>query len=170
MKKRGIVNQVFVYIFVAIVIALVVLFGFNQIWGILRISEKAKYVDFKLNLEKSAESIFVKSPGSLVEYSKMSSKKPLVLPKSIKKVCFKNKDKELDVNELNKLKEDERNILKRIDKNVILLPLDYDAFDIKGLKTSKNPICFNTLNEKISFILESKFVDDENYVEIREVS
>ncbi len=169
MEKKGAVDQVFVYIFVALVIALVVFFAYLQILKIKSINEKAKYIDFKLNMEKSAESIFYKSPGSLVEYSKKSSKKPLILPKSIKKVCFKDKDKELDVNELNKLNAEERDILKRIDKSVILLPLDYDAFDVKGLRPNKNPLCFNILNDKISFILESKFVNDENYVEIREI-
>ena len=167
MEKKGVINQVFIYIFVAIVIALVMFFGYNQIRKILLVNEKAKYIDFKFNLEKAAESVFYKSPGSLIEYSKGSSKKPMILPKSIKKICFKDKDKEMDVNEINKLKEDEKNILKRIDKNVVPLPLEYDAFDVKGLKPNINPLCFTVINEKISFILESKFENDENYVEIR---
>ena len=54
-----------------------------------------------------------------------------------------------------------------VSKNVVPLPLEYDAFDVKGLKPNINPLCFTVINEKISFILESKFENDENYVEIR---
>ncbi|MBS3134482.1 hypothetical protein J4214_04600 [Candidatus Woesearchaeota archaeon] len=171
MGKKGMVSQVFTYMLIIIVIGFVFVFGFNMIKKTAETAEKAKYASFRLDLENFVENIFSKSPGSLVEYSSKSrNKKPLILPKNVKKVCIKNTKIALDYNELNKLNKDDRFNVENINRNIILLPGKWNAFDIVGLKPEINPLCFDVIDEKMSFALESMFEDDENFVEIKKVN
>ncbi|MAG47699.1 hypothetical protein CL617_03765 [archaeon] len=166
-SKRGMIQQVFVYILIIVVVGFVFIFGFNMISKFLDVGEEAKLIDFKNKLDKEVNDIFYKSPGSLIEYSKGSSRKPLALPEDVSKICVINKDESLDLTNLN---DDEKIVLENINDNVVLLPFkDKYSFDVNGLKVSENPLCFRIINGAFSFVLESKFLDGENFVEISKV-
>ncbi len=172
MNKKGITQQVFIYIFVAFVIGIVFIFGFKILKDLNETKRIAIYQDFKINLKNDVENIFYKSPGSIIEFSSRSSRKPLILPEDVIKVCVKDKNRNLDNSEVSKLKQDEKFTVENLDKNIILFGGNYNAFDINNLnlKPEKNPLCFRIVNGRFSFILESKFEGDENFVEIREIS
>ena len=47
MKKRGMLQEVFYYIFAAVLIALIFAFGYQQITRLQNLNEQAKFITFK---------------------------------------------------------------------------------------------------------------------------
>ena len=136
--KKGIASQVFIYIFMAIVIALILFFGFKQIVGLQDLTQKTYYVAFKEDLNSAVSDIYYKNAGSVLVFSTSSRNKPLILPKDIKEVCFGGNE-------------------------IIFDNLKYDKFEIENLK---GDICIRTVQSSLSFKLENVVVGEDVKVKI----
>jgi hypothetical protein len=154
MKKRGMLSEPFYYIFVIIVIALIFVFGYQQLSKLQNLNEKAKFITFKTDLKNAVNNIYYKNPGSIAIYSSTSENKPLTMPKDTKKICFKK---------LN---------------NVALVNSDsqyFTSFEINNLipeegtnlKIDSGEYCANIKNSRFSFTLENKVVNKEIKVYIK---
>src|SRR3989344_5344731 len=86
--RKGVIDQVFIYIFVMIVIAFIIFFGFKQITNLNKLSEKSNYAVFKSDFSKAIDNVYYMNKGSTLVFSRDSRNKPLALPKDIKKVCL----------------------------------------------------------------------------------
>ena len=139
--KKGVIDQVFIYIFVIIVIALVLLFGFKQVTNLKNLSEKTTYTVFREDFKKAVNDIYYKNEGSAVVFSKISKNKPLSLPSEIKKVCFEN-------------------------EKVVINSEKYYNFTVDNLITSVD--CINVNNE-LSFKLENVVENREVKIRISDV-
>jgi hypothetical protein len=142
MKKGG-VDQTFVYIFVVIVIALIFLFGFNMIRRLDSLNEKTIYATFKSDFTEAVDNVYYKNEGSVLVFDETSNNKPLVLPKSIKGVCFET-------------------------GRVKLGAVEYDDFNVDKLRVDEE-FCIITQDHKISFKLENALANGEAYVRISEI-
>lgn len=125
--KKGISSQIFVYIFAAIVMALILYFGFTQIAGLKDLSDKSTYIVFKNDFTEAVNDIYYKNKGSVMVFSLTSRNKPLILPNGIDNVCFEG------------------------DK-VQLTSADYNNFRVDYLSGSG---CINIVNDLFSFRLEN---------------
>ncbi len=140
MQKRGVSNQVFIYIFVIIVAGLVFLFGFQQISRLVSLNEKAIYVEFQSGFKNAVNGVYNKNEGSKITYSIESSNKPLRLPKGIERIYF----------------EEENGKIK-----VIPSDANYNSFTVDNLKTNVQSI---KANGQISFVLENVIEQGETKV------
>ncbi|MBS3155741.1 hypothetical protein J4413_00710 [Candidatus Woesearchaeota archaeon] len=145
MQKRGVSSQVFIYIFVIIVVGLVFLFGFQQINKLNRLNEQAVYVEFQSEFRQSIENVYNKNEGTVMTFSSFSSNKPLRLPSSIKSISFEEKNGEI---------------------NVIPSDVKYNRFTVDKLKTTVSNI---RTNGEISFVLENNIIDGETKVILKDV-
>lgn len=136
MKKRGIIGQPFIYIFMVIVIAFIFLFGFRMITKLGDLNEKTIYLTFKSDFEESVDGLYYKNAGSVLVFSKDSRNKPLMLPKDVEEVCFEN-------------------------SKVKLLP--WDSFEVDNLIGSS---CIEVVNNQLSFKLENVVREGETFVQI----
>ena len=139
--KKGMSSQVFIYIFLAIVMALILFFGFKQIAGLTELSDKSTYVVFKNDFTEAVDKLFYKNQGSTVVFSPTSRNKPLVLPKGITNICFEGSE-------------------------VKLLPKKYDDFEIENLR---GDVCMVTTSGRLSFNLENVIVSDDVKIEVSEI-
>src|SRR3989344_6841785 len=142
MKKRGILDLPFVYIFMIIVIAFILLFGLNMIFKLNELKEKTIYLTFKTDLEREVEKMYDMNKGSITTYSFESKNKPLKVPKEIKEICIDG-------------------------SNVILDNIKYEDFEIENLRSydnGLNVICVDTKNGYFQFRLENDVIDNDIYV------
>lgn len=142
MKKRGILSLPFVYIFMIIVIAFILLFGFNIIGKLNKFKEKTIYLTFEEDLRKEAENMYNMNKGSLATYSFNSKNKPLQVPKEIKEVCVDN-------------------------NKIILNNINYEDFEIENLRSYDNgfnELCVDTKNRFFQFRLKNDVIDNNVYV------
>lgn len=139
MKKRGqLLEQPFIYIFIIIVIAFIVIFGVTQIAKINKASQEATYLKFQTDLKDAVKRTYDKNEGTLLTFSKQSANKPLLVPKEVKQVCFQN----------------------FITKTEIQLPnSNYQDFSINNLKPSAQNLCIQVINNQLSFKLENKIIE-----------
>jgi len=148
MKKRGQLNLPFVYIFMIIVIAFILLFGYNIVTKLNTTKEKAVYLTFKTDINEEVERMYNKNKGSLTTFSKTSSNRPLQVPSDVKEVCIDN----------NKVKFDN---------------INYRDFDIENMKSYNDgfrEICINTRDGLFEFKLENSVVENNVYVLIEGIS
>ena len=143
MKKAQLMSQPFYYIFIVIVIALIFLFGFNIINNLIKLNENAKYVTFKTDFEQAVNDMYYKNPGSIINYTKNSNHKPLVLPKDVKEVCFI------------------KNGLTRVKAS----SLYFREFSVNNLVPEID--CIKSQSNSLSFTLENKLINNEIKVVIR---
>lgn len=140
MQKRGVSDQLFIYIFIVIVIGLVFLFGLKQINNVRELNDKATYLEFKSDFVKAVEEVYNKNKGTIVTYSSKSSNKPLALPNGVKRISFEITNGKVKV-----------------------IPSDssYESFMVENLRTN-----LNYLENKngISFVLENDIIDGETVV------
>ena len=136
--KKGIVSQVFIYIFVIIVIAIVLLFGFKQVVNLKNLTEKSVYVAFKNDFSKAVDSVYYLNKGSTLVFSESSRNKGLGLPNKIKKICFQN----------NKVKFDSE------------LYKDFIVDNLEG------ELCIDVAKGKLNFKLENNVENEEVKVKI----
>ncbi len=136
--KKGIASQVFIYIFVMIVIAMILLFGFRQISNLNNLSEKSTYISFKSDFMKAVDDVYYLNKGSVLLFSEDSRNKPLYVPKDIKKICF------------------EGNIVKFDSQK-------YNNFAVDNLQGSE---CINIIDGKLRFRLENTIEDGNVIVKI----
>jgi len=138
--KKGIASQVFIYIFVMIVIAMILLFGFRQVANLRNLSEKSVYVSFKTDFSKAVSDAYYLNKGSVLVFDKSSRNKPLNVPKEARRVCF--------------------------DGGVVNFNSEiYEEFIVDHLQGNG---CINILNGKLSFRLENIY-DGEVKVKISSV-
>ena len=88
--KRGMVSQVFIYIFIVIVMALILVFGFKQISNIQNLNQRSVYIEFQNDLHDAVNDVYYKNKGSAIVFSQGSRNGPLRLPNDVEKVCFTN--------------------------------------------------------------------------------
>ena len=86
--KKAQLNQVFVYIMAVIVFATVFLFGYKAINQFLEEGEKASFLTFKTDLEKSVGRVATKF-DTVVVYNSMN---PLRVPGKYERICFVEMD------------------------------------------------------------------------------
>ncbi len=149
MKKRGQLEQPFIYIFALIVIAFILFFGFNAIKKVMKLGETVSAVQFKIELEKEINHIYYLDTGSRGEVS-------LNVPVDFKYICFTDKGSVLD-----KFPEQDNllRILAKDDKNIFLIPKtgsNVEKYSIANIKGKENPLCILSANNKFIFILENK--------------
>lgn len=135
------VSQVFIYIFVAIVMALVIFFGFKQVVNLQDLSQKSYYISFKEDITSSVNDVYYMNKGSTLVFSKFSRNKELILPSEIKEVCFRD--------------------------NIVSFDIDkYKKFEVENLK---GDICIRIADNRLGFKLENVVIGDEVFVEISDV-
>ena len=144
MKKAFLMAQPFYYIFAIILIALILFFGYNVINNLINLNEQGKFVTFKSDLTKTVNDIYYKNPGSIIQYSKTSTHKPLLLPRDVKEVCFTS------------------------DGKVTAKSKYFQEFTVENLVPIVN--CITTINNELSFILENKIINNKIKVEINEIT
>jgi len=135
MKKRGQLDQPFVYIFILLVIALIVIFGIQKINDVNEVKEKATYIKFQSDFQDAITNVFNKNEGTLLSYVKGSRNQPLLLPKDIKEICF----------------EQQAARTKVIPDN-----LKYNDFTVDNLLPEENNFCIPAVSNTFSFKLEHK--------------
>jgi len=140
MQKRGVSDQLFIYIFIAIVVGLVFLFGLKQINNVKELNDKAVYLEFKSDFVKAVEEVYNKNKGTIVTYSGKSSNKPLTLPNEVRRLSFEITNGKI---------------------NVIPSESSYKSFSVENLRTN-----LNYLENKngVSFVLENDIIDGETVV------
>ena len=154
MKKRGILQQPFYYIFAIIVLTFIFLFGYQQITKLKSLEEQAKFITFKSDFGEAIENIYYKNPDSIIIYSQNSRNKPLTLPNDSAKIFFK--------------KSNEQTLISSDSKYFISFYLD--SIDLKegtNLKLENNEYCAKLKNSQFSFTLENKIQDGKTIIEIR---
>ena len=157
MKKRGQLEQPFIYIFALVVIAFIIFFGFSAIRKVTKLGESVSTVTFKSELEKQVNHFYYMDTGSRGEVS-------LDVPLNFKYVCFADKSGVLD-----KFPQQDsilRNLVKTTDRNIYLLPAEgnkIESYTIANVRGSENPFCVLNSKGLIVFILENK----GDYVEAR---
>ena len=139
--RKGVTSQVFIYIFVVIVMALIMFFGFKQVVNLKNLGDKSVYITFKNDFSNSVNDVYYMNEGSTLVFSKDSRNKDLILPKYIKKVCFEN-------------------------NKVILDSDNYDDFIVNNLIRSE---CINVVNGGLSFKLENIVENQEVFVKVNRV-
>ena len=140
MKKKGIIGQPFIYIFMVIVIAFIFLFGFRMISNLGDLNEKTIYLTFKSDFGKSVDSLYYKNAGSVLFFDKDSRNKPLRLPKDVEEVCF-------------------------VENSKVKLP-PWDSFDVDNLTGSG---CIEVVDNQLSFKLENVVINGETFVQLSSI-
>ena len=149
MKKRGMLQQqVFYYILGAVMISLILFFGYQQIVKLTGFNEQANFVKFKTDFQDALNDIYYKNPGSTAIYSLTSTNKPLLLPRDVKEVCFEKENNNIRV------KADSEYFTSFIVENLIT-------------KDIQAKYCIKTVNSRLSFTLENKIVNGKTIIEIR---
>lgn len=139
--RKGIVSQVFIYIFVVIVMALILFFGFKQVVNIKNLTDKSTYIAFKSDFSKDVNDAYYLNKGSILVFSEDSVNKELTLPKGIKRICFR-------------------------DNKVILNSQEFDDFTVDYLTGDE---CINAVNGRLGFKLENIVENQEVKVRISNV-
>ena len=147
MRKRGQLDQPFIYIFAIIVIAFIIWFGFTYLSKTNALGEKALYVQFKSDLQDAITNTYNKNEGTLLTFSPSSANKPLALPTAIKQICFQ------DLGTKTKLTPDNQ---------------EYQAFIINNLSPAEKNLCIPAYG-RLSFKLENKVIEKQTRVIIAKV-
>ncbi len=87
-SKKGQVSHVFMIIFTLVVFAVIFVFGYKAIKGIINQGDEASFVQFKTDLEKAVRRV-ARDVDSVVVYN---SKNPLRVPGKYERVCFVDVD------------------------------------------------------------------------------
>ncbi len=143
-------------IFILVVIALIVIFGFYVVKNVLNLGNKVDYVDFYNSLKDNVDTVYYLDKGSVKSIS-------LITPKNIEHICVVDHDENIN---FTKLPRDKEFIKISKDKNVFYIAypskkLYVNAVYIKNLKPKENPECFRIINR-----LEAKLVNEGSYVSI----
>jgi len=139
MKKRGMIDQTFIYIFVVIVIAFIFLFGFSMIKKLGGLNEQTVYLTFKTDFKENVDNLYYKNVGSVMAFSSSSRNKPLILPNGVDEACF--------------------------EEGKVILNSEYSDFTVEKLTVASN-FCVDILNNQLPFVLENVFVNGETYIQI----
>ncbi|MEK6932350.1 MAG: hypothetical protein AABW56_00985 [Nanoarchaeota archaeon] len=139
MNKAQITAQPLYYIFIIIVVALVLLFGFNMIRNLLETQEKSTFIQFKTDIESAIDNVYNANPGTKLTYL-------FLVPKDTSEVCFEK------VSEGTRVRADS---------------IYSQSFLNEKLTHNKaNPYCVRVVNKKINVIMENKIIDSKSIVEL----
>ena len=136
MKKAQLMSQPFYYIFIIIVIALILYFGFNLIGKLRETQERATWAEFKIDFEKDLENVLLKNPGTKITST-------ILVPKDATKVCFQ------EFTDNDKVYSDS---------------LFSTSFNVNNLIHDENPYCINVKSQRIEFTLENTILNNEKVV------
>ena len=139
MNKAQLMSQPFYYIFVIIVVALVLLFGFNMIKNLLETQEKSTFIQFKFDLESAINNVYNANPGTKLTYS-------FLLPKDASEVCFE------------KVSDGTRTRADSVYSQSFL--------NEKLTHNKANPYCIKVVNKNINVVLENKIINSKSLVEL----
>jgi hypothetical protein len=84
MKKKGQVNQVFIYMMAAIIFGVVIIFGYKAVAMLLNLSEDTKLIQFKMDIVSSIDNMVPTQDRRIKSYE---------LPDKFSKICFFNMKK-----------------------------------------------------------------------------
>ncbi|MBS3167491.1 hypothetical protein J4403_04805 [Candidatus Woesearchaeota archaeon] len=155
MNKKGF-EQIYVYIFVIIVVAITFVVGFKAINALKEKQSQVELISFYNDLDREVKKFYNADYLSADDIT-------LNLPSSIKKVCFTT-DK-IDIN-LNSFDITSKAIMQNkyggtSRKNVFIFPdtaakPNQGYYFIKNLEVSQNPLCIQTKSGSLSFTLQNK--------------
>lgn len=138
MKKRGSIDQVFVYIFALVVAALIIGFGYYVITKVMNLGKEVETIKFKQDLEKNINLYYDFAPGT-------SANLQIRVPSGIKAVCFiiSGDSSSIEYKEVREL----ASVVK--DKNIFFATTKTDANAepayIAKFKPEPDPLCISTL-------------------------
>lgn len=88
-NKKGVVNQIFMYILGLFLVAIILLYGYNSVQKIIQSKQKIEIVEFQDTLIKTAKSITSDYNSILV----FDINNKLITPQKVRVICFvDNKD------------------------------------------------------------------------------
>lgn len=140
MQKKGVSDQLFIYIFILVVIGLVFIFGIKQINNVRELNDKATYVEFKSEFVNAVDNVYNKNKGTRVTYSTQSSNKPIMLPNNVKRISFETANGKVKVVSSDK---------------------SYESFTVDHLRTNLN---YLENRNGLSFVLENEVEEGETVV------
>ena len=160
-KKRGqLLSQPFIFIFILVVIAVTIVFGADVIKKVLVIGEDVELVRFKESLKREADLFYNLDPGSVKSIE-------LSVPMGITYVCFIDRDKELDLD--NVPDEETATLIEALkDNNMFFITNVQDwvrPINVRYLKPEgENPLCIKTPGR-----LRAKIESRGRYVSISKI-
>ena len=84
MKKRGQVEQIFIFVFIAVVIALLFLFGSDAIVKVFRLGKDVETEKFIQDLKQQIELVHTYNIGSKVSLENIE------IPDQVREICFED--------------------------------------------------------------------------------
>jgi len=147
-KKAEINSVIFIIIISVLIFSAIIFFSFQQI---KKINERNIQIDI-FNFEKTLGNLIKEQQAS--SYGSVSEKS-LSLSDSVDKVCFV--DRENEINEFTNINLNS-DIQIYTDKNIFFYPSAVNPIDIELFSLQENPLCIRTLNGKINL----RFVNTGN--------
>ncbi|MFH1326732.1 MAG: hypothetical protein ABIH59_01230 [archaeon] len=142
MKKRGQMKLSFGMIFSIILIIAFLVFAFYAIRMFLGVTDSAKIVKFRENLQEDIDDLWKGTKGSQrIGYE---------LPGKIEKVCFKDPERDYEYNL----------IFEPEDSVGGVEPININNIDIDKITEDENPYCIENKNRKINILLKKDFGDE----------
>ncbi len=168
MKRGQIVGMPIVYISVAVMMGLVLYFGFTSMGKIFNAKETTEISKFVLDLQDDVEIVYNYDVGSSKKFSSNA------LPKAVTYACFFDPTRNIDVSvqTLNLMDDQLFYYLDTsIKDNLFLVPVDvasspYPDYHIDNLKIKENlpnPMCIPNTG-KTEFLLETYFKNNQVFV------
>lgn len=151
MKNAQLFSQPFNYIFILIVAALILFFGFYIVKNTLNLGQSIEFTSFRDNLQKEVNNFFYLTKGSVKSLS-------LRVPKEINYVCFVD----LDYGPRSGFPTEYAEVLikSKRDYNTFFIPyenkraLEPDYVNISHMKPEDPLLCVKTIN-KLNIKLEN---------------
>lgn len=147
MKKAQIMGQPLIYIFFAIVAALILYFGIQVIVGTKDTAERVEFETFANELEGKVSTAYQDASGSVVPLTKLS------VPKHITEVCF------VGSKELSKVDDKKLRDLIAIDNthNVFFGGVDISDSPYRTINNLEieGTICDDTTDRQLDLLLEN---------------
>jgi hypothetical protein len=152
MKKGQLFGQPFVYIFIIVVAALILFFGFKAVRDILNLQEGVEFSTFVINLDEEIEKVYH------LDYGSSFSLEDMAVSSNINEICFLDLDKPRDVGNI----EDEiaRELIdSAVNKNIFFISEDElldPFFNEKIVVREENPLCVKVENGRINVRLTNQ--------------
>ncbi len=161
--KKGMTNQVFIFISALILMALILVFGIKSVRDLTKTSDSAELALFVGNIRDETAVFYNNDVGSSKELR-------LKIPKDVGEICIFDKDVKINKKHKDNLF---NSILEGTNYNVFILPLDnfqINQINVDYLKNdpSENPLCIST-NGVFKGLIEVKSSENDVYVEIKRI-
>lgn len=158
MNRRGVgVSEIFIYIITIVTFALIMIFGFKAILGVIKDTQKIELVQFKSDLENSVDRL----------YSEFGAvrKEEFLAPNTHRQICFIDLDYAPSPDEVAALCEldpiacevwKESSGTETEEENVFLTPAAEARIKVSKISLDKGFLCVPIRNGKFFLILEGK--------------